>query len=212
MISADWTRTNIPSWYSGSLRWLIPPSLLHRMTAQTWLTVEGLQQAETLVAFGLQHDSRAIGICPGAEFGPAKQWPAEHYAELVNDLLAKGREVWFFGSSKDDLMVESILADVEPSMLARCKNLAGRTSLGQAIDLLAATEAVISNDSGLMHVAAALNKPVIAIYGSTTPDFTPPLADKVRLLATDVECRPCFGALSVWSPALPQRIAARTHY
>ena len=86
----------------------------------------------------------------------------------------------FFGSPKDELMVESILADVEPSMLARCKNLAGRTSLGQAIDLLAATEAVISNDSGLMHIAAALNKPVIAIYGSTTPDFTPPLADRVK--------------------------------
>ena len=156
------------------------------------LAVDSLQQAETLGAFGLQHDSRIIGICPGAEFGPAKQWPAEHYAELVNDLLAKGWEVWFFGSPKDELMVESILADVEPSMLARCENLAGRTSLGQAIDLLAATEAVISNDSGLMHIAAALYKPVIAIYGSTTPDFTPPLADKVRLLATDIECRPCF--------------------
>ena len=156
------------------------------------LTVESLRQTETLRAFGLQNRSRVIGICPGAEFGPAKQWPAEHYAELVNDLLDKGREVWFFGSPKDALMVESILADVEPSLLARCRNLAGRTSLGQAIDLLAATEAVVSNDSGLMHIAAALKKPVIVIYGSTTPDFTPPLADRVKLLSTEVECRPCF--------------------
>ena len=84
------------------------------------------------------------------------------------------------------------MADIEPAHFDRCVNLVGKTTLGQAIDLLACARVVASNDSGLMHVAAALGKPIVAMYGSTSPDFTPPLADKVKLLSTDIECRPCF--------------------
>lgn len=142
--------------------------------------------------FSLQSDSPVLAICAGAEFGAAKQWPAQHYAELVNDRIKAGWQAWFFGSVNDQLVTESILADVEPSLLPHCHNLAGTTSLSEAIDLMSYADVVVSNDSGLMHVAAALGKPVTGIYGSTTPDFTPPLSDKVKLLATDIECRPCF--------------------
>jgi heptosyltransferase-2 len=154
--------------------------------------VNGESQAEVLNQFHLDGEGPVLGICPGAEFGPAKQWPAEHYAELANSLLSEGWRVWFFGSISDQLVTESIMADIEPAHFDRCANLVGKTTLGQAIDLLACARVVASNDSGLMHVAAALGKPIVAMYGSTSPDFTPPLADKVKLLSTDIECRPCF--------------------
>lgn len=142
--------------------------------------------------FKLKLEKPVLAICAGAEFGIAKQWPAHHYAELVNALVDTGWQVWFFGSANDQLITESILADVETSHLDHCFNLAGATSLAEAIDLLSCADAVVSNDSGLMHVAAALGKPVTGIYGSTSADFTPPLSERVKLLHTDIECRPCF--------------------
>jgi len=146
----------------------------------------------SLSKFGLMKELTILAISPGAEFGEAKQWPSEYYAELTNAVLQQGWQVWIFGSVNDALIAESILADIDSNLLDRCKNLAGRTSLAEAIDLMSLASAVVSNDSGLMHVAAALDKPVVGIYGSTSPDFTPPLADKIKLLATDIECRPCF--------------------
>lgn len=148
--------------------------------------------AEALKVLGLEAGERIVGICPGAEYGESKQWPAVHYAALTNQLVAGGWEVWIFGSGNDRLMAESILADVDNDKLPRCKNLTGATSLAQAIDVLAMTHLVVSNDSGLMHIAAALGKPLVALYGSTSPDFTPPLTEKVKSLFTDIECRPCF--------------------
>ena len=149
-------------------------------------------QEELKARFHLDTDKPVLAICAGAEFGIAKQWPAHHYAELVNALVECGWQAWFFGSANDQLITESILADVEPSHLNHCYNLTGTTSLAEAIDLLSYADAVVSNDSGLMHVAAALGKPVTGIYGSTSPDFTPPLSERVKLLYTDIECRPCF--------------------
>lgn len=151
---------------------------------------QGIQ--DSLNKFGLGTDSEIIAICPGAEFGEAKQWPSQYYAELSNAMLEQDKQVWIFGSSNDELATEAILADIDHAMLDRCHNLVGRTSLAEAIDLMSVTTAVVSNDSGLLHVAAALSKPVVGIYGSTSPDFTPPLAEQVKLLATDIECRPCF--------------------
>ena len=142
--------------------------------------------------FKLTAGKPVLAICAGAEFGAAKQRPAHHYAELVNAILAEGWQAWFFGSANDQLITESILADIEPAHLESCHNLVGTTSLAEAIDLLSCVDSVVSNDSGLMHVAAALGKPVTGIYGSTSPDFTPPLSERVKLLSTDIECRPCF--------------------
>jgi heptosyltransferase-2 len=131
---------------------------------------------------------KTIALCPGAEFGPSKRWPEEHYANVANKLLEHDFDVWLFGSQKDKIVTDAINALTDH----RCENLAGTTSLSEAIDLLALTSLVVTNDSGLMHIAAALDKPLIALYGSTDPGFTPPLSTKAKILSIDLYCRPCF--------------------
>ena len=131
-------------------------------------------------------------ICPGAEFGDAKQWPAEHYAAVCQQQIDEGWQVWVLGSAKDSEIATSIRGRLTAVGQEHCHDLTGRTSLAQAIDLMSLAAAVLSNDSGLMHVAAALGRPIVALYGSTSADFTPPLADNVQLLAIDIDCRPCF--------------------
>ena len=156
------------------------------------LVTDAESTATAISKFCLVIDSKVLAICPGAEFGAAKQWPSEYYAELSNSMLARGWQVWLFGSANDELIAESILADIDNRYLEQFQNLVGRTNLAEAIALMSLSSTVISNDSGLMHVAAALMKPVVAIYGSTSPDFTPPLTKKVKLLTANIECRPCF--------------------
>ncbi|MDX2164777.1 MAG: lipopolysaccharide heptosyltransferase II [Gammaproteobacteria bacterium] len=131
---------------------------------------------------------KIIALCPGAEFGPSKRWPEEYYADVANKLAEHGFDIWLFGSAKDKSITDKINMLTEN----RCENLAGTTSLSEAIDLLAQTSLVITNDSGLMHIAAALDKPLIALYGSTDPGFTPPLSTKAKILSIDLYCRPCF--------------------
>ena len=145
-----------------------------------------------LSAFELLTDDKVLAICPGAEFGVAKQWPAEHYATTCQSKIEQGWKVWIFGSKKDAEVADEIMQALPQDCRDHVVSLAGKTSLAQAIDLLSVAEAVISNDSGLMHIAAALDKPVVALYGSTSPDFTPPLTGKSKLLYTDIDCRPCF--------------------
>ncbi|MFK7863485.1 MAG: lipopolysaccharide heptosyltransferase II [Pseudohongiellaceae bacterium] len=152
---------------------------------------ENIRQA-CLDKFSLSLEQTVVAICPGAEFGAAKQWPTEHFIEYCNERLAQGQQVWLFGSSNDQQVAQEIESKIEPRFKASFRNLAGLTALAEAIDLLSFAQICISNDSGLMHVAAALNVPVVAIYGSTSPDFTPPLGGKAEILTTDIECRPCF--------------------
>jgi heptosyltransferase-2 len=136
-------------------------------------------------------------LCPGAEFGPAKRWPEEHFAAVANAKLAEGWDVWVLGSPKDAPVTQKILALTDN----RCLNLTGNTSLQDAIDLLALATAVVSNDSGLMHIAASVNKPVVALYGPTTPEHTPPLGAQTRVLRTHLNCQPC-----------KQRVCPLTHH
>lgn len=150
------------------------------------------QVARAMQTFALSAEPKILALCPGAEFGDAKQWPAAHYAAVASAHLEAGGQVWLFGSGKDRVVTDDIVGQIDESHQQRCHNLAGRTSLAQAIDLLSAVDAVVSNDSGLMHIAAALHRPVVAVYGSTSPEFTPPLTDRVELLFTDIDCRPCF--------------------
>lgn len=143
-----------------------------------------------LKQFSLNLDKPVLALCPGAEFGLAKKWPSEYYAAMADHYVKQGWQVWIFGSKNDRPTGEEIAQTINNP--AVCYNLAGKTSLAQAIDLLSSADAVVSNDSGLMHIAAALNRPLVAIYGSTSPDFTPPLADEVAIVRTGISCSPCF--------------------
>lgn len=129
-----------------------------------------------------------LGLGAGAEFGPAKRWPEEYFAEVAKQKMAEGWDVWLFGSPKDKPITDKIMALTDN----HCENLAGRLQLFETLDLLSLVSGVITNDSGLMHMAAALDKPVIAVYGSTSPAFTPPLSDAAQILKLNLECQPCF--------------------
>ena len=152
------------------------------------LLVDTTLAQETLKKFNLTASQPVLALCPGAEFGPAKQWPVEHYAEVAQNKLAAGWAVWIFGSPKDRPIADKI----QNITNQECHNLTGQTSLAEAIDLLSLSTSVISNDSGLMHIAAALQKPLIVVYGSTSPGFTPPLADQVKIVTNKLDCSPCF--------------------
>ncbi|MBF0610491.1 MAG: lipopolysaccharide heptosyltransferase II [Magnetococcales bacterium] len=140
---------------------------------------------KTMERLGLLPDS--LILCPGAEYGPAKQWPLHHFRQLAISWQNKGSQVWVLGSEKEAPAGEEISQG-----LSHVVNLAGRTSLEEAVDLLALSIAVVSNDSGLMHVAAALDKPLVALYGSSDPSFTPPLGQRSAILRLGLPCSPCF--------------------
>ncbi len=150
------------------------------------------QLAAVLAAQGLEAQGYDV-FAPGAEFGSSKRWPAGHYAQLARLL---DRPVVLLGSGKEAPLCEEI-ASAAPG---KCRNLAGKTSLAEAFALIAGARAVISNDSGLMHVAAAFGVPQVALFGSSSPLHTPPLNDKARVLwlkddpqyQPPLDCAPCF--------------------
>ena len=168
------------------------------------------QQAVTLAALGIPRPEKIAIFCPGAEYGPAKRWPARHFAALADALHERGYAVWLLGSPKDKAVGDEIIQLASPD--AAPKNLCGATSLTQAIDLIAAADFVVCNDSGLMHVAAALNRPLIAVYGSSSPGFTPPLSPHAQIISLKLECSPCFkrecplGHLDCLNKLDPQRV------
>ena len=129
-----------------------------------------------------------LALCPGAEFGAAKKWPEAYYAALAQEWLSQGWQVWLFGSMND----EPVCGRINVQAHGHCENLAGRTRLEDAIDLLAMANFVVSNDSGLMHIAAALQRPMVAIYGSSDPGFTPPLSETAQVERLGLDCSPCF--------------------
>jgi len=150
------------------------------------LRVDPANLAAALARLGLSRAKPVVAFCPGAEYGPAKRWPARYFAELAIKLGAQGRAIWLFGSDKDSEIGEEI------ARASAAVNLCGRTDLATAIDLLSLADVVVSNDSGLMHVAAAVGRPVVALYGSSSPEHTPPLSRTARVVRTGIECSPCY--------------------
>jgi heptosyltransferase-2 len=151
------------------------------------LEVDEANASRVMEKLGLDRQKPVAVLCPGAEYGPAKRWPAEHYADLARHLGHDGYGVWLIGSPKDEPACREIVEAVPEAV-----SLAGRTTLLDALDLIAQAERVICNDSGLMHVAAALGRRVIAVFGSTSPDFTPPLGDLATVVRGNEPCSPCF--------------------
>ena len=185
-----------------------PGAQLPRPISHPKIRSTAADQERTLSELGLERPQRIAGLCPGAEYGPAKRWPARHFAALARKLAKRGYAIWLFGSPKDHAIAEEI-AQLAPGV---CRNLCGATSLGQAIDLLALADFVVCNDSGLMHVAAALDRPLVTLYGSSSPGFTPPLSDQADILSLRLDCSPCFkrdcplGHLHCLNKLLPEQV------
>lgn len=129
-----------------------------------------------------------LALCPGAEYGPSKRWPGEYFARIARTKLEQGWQVWLMGSVKDI----AIAAEINFQCAGQCLDLAGKTTLDQAMDLLSLATVVASNDSGLMHIAAAFDTPLVAIFGSTDPKHTPPLSPNCEILYLGLTCSPCF--------------------
>jgi heptosyltransferase-2 len=162
-----------------------PPA---RPLPEVRLDVDQANMIITLGRLGLSRARPVAALCPGAEYGPAKRWPPRHFAALAKKLAARGRAVWLMGSPNDRDLGEEIARDSGGAAI----NLCGRTDLASAIDLLSIAEIVVTNDSGLMHLAAAVGRPVVALYGSSSPEHTPPLTQLARVVRTGIECSPCF--------------------
>jgi heptosyltransferase-2 len=143
--------------------------------------------AATLEALGLAAEPAPLLLAPGAEYGPSKRWPVEHFAALARRLAAPDRPVWVVGGPADR-GAGAAIADAAGAV----RDLTGRTTLAQAVALIGLAQAVVSNDSGLMHVAAALGRRQVALYGSSDPRRTPPLNPAARILSLGLECSPCL--------------------
>lgn len=163
----------------------VPPSEI----PEPRLAVDDAARDAALARLGLELARPVVALMPGAEYGPAKQWPAERFAALAARLDEAGFAVWLLGSSKERPLAGTIVAQ---SGAANVRNLCGETSLPEVVDLLSIARVAVTNDSGLMHVAAAVANHVLAIYGSSTPDFTPPLTSSSTVFYERLPCSPCF--------------------
>lgn len=152
------------------------------------LVINRDQQQAVIEKFTLTPSEKLLALCPGAEYGSAKRWPARYYAEVARQKMAQGWQVWLFGSDKD----QEAAAQINSAVSGQCIDFTGRTSLAEAVDLMSLVDVVVTNDSGLMHVAAALDKRTIALYGSSDPRFTPPLNAKAQVITLNLDCSPCF--------------------
>ncbi len=150
--------------------------------------IQADQQAEVTEKYSINRRQKILILCPGAEYGPAKCWPAAHFADVAKTKHNEGWQVVLLGSAKD----QKIAAEINRLSGDRCMDFSGKTTLAEAVDIMSLADQVVSNDSGLMHVAAALDKSLIAIYGSSDPGFTPPLNEQARIIDLQLDCSPCF--------------------
>jgi heptosyltransferase-2 len=143
--------------------------------------------AASLTRYHLKADCPIVILCPGAQYGSSKCWPTKHYATVATECIKKGWQVGLMGGKGEAL----IAADINEKTNNQCVDLT-MTTLSEAVDLISSARSVVSNDSGLMHIAAALHRPLIALFGSSSPDFTPPLSFNAETLSLDLPCKPCF--------------------
>ena len=165
----------------------VPAMLPAELQPLLRIDVRNLERLRALHA--LTPGARFAALMPGAEYGPAKRWPAAHFGALAATLARAGADVVVLGSAKEKSIGDEVVASAANP---RVRNLCGATSLADVVDLLAAADVAVSNDSGLLHVAAAAGAPVVALYGSSSPKFTPPLTDEAAVVSLEIECSPCF--------------------
>ena len=166
----------------------IPGRLRSSLLPAPRLDVDPLAVIAAKAGVGLRPGEAMVALCPGAEYGPAKRWPTEYFAETAARLKAAGMMPIVLGTQKDAPAGLSI----EQLSHGAAHNLAGKTTLNDAIHLIAGSAMVVTNDSGLMHIAAALDRPQIALFGSSSPEHTPPLSPKAQVIYQALECSPCF--------------------
>ena len=187
----------------------VPGAPLPRPLPNPRLATDPSAITATLGNLGLASTPQPVIFCPGAEFGPAKRWPEKHFAALAQKLAQEGTPVWLLGSKKDAPVGEEIVRLSKGT----ARNLCGVTNLTQAIHLLATARHVVTNDSGLMHVAAALGTPLTALFGSSSPGYTPPLSERAQVITLKLECSPCFkrecplGHLNCLNNIAPEHVA-----
>jgi heptosyltransferase-2 len=187
-----------------------PGETLRRPVEHPRLLSSPAQQDATLAAIGRTRPQPLAVLCPGAEYGPAKRWPVRHFAELARVLAGRGFAVWALGSPKD----KEFGAAIATESGGACTDLCGATNLEQAIDVMAMAEVAVCNDSGLMHVAAGVGRPLVALFGSSSPGFTPPLSDRAQVVSLNLGCSPCFkrscplGHLNCLNQLEPSRVLA----
>lgn len=177
-------------------------------SSQPSFAIQAASQQAALEKHQLNRNKPIVAFCPGAEYGSAKRWLPEHFAATAQYYVQEGYQIWLFGSQKDFDIAENI-AQLSDNL---CVNLCGKTSLAEAIDLLSLADLVVCNDSGLMHVAAAVGCKLVAVYGSSSPEHTPPLSDKAKIATLNLDCSPCFkrecplGHTNCLKDLLPERV------
>ena len=145
---------------------------------------------ELIVKFSLNSKKNIIAICPGAEFGKSKLWPWKNFKDLLKKLIKEDLQIIILGSNKEKEIAQKIIQNIDSKKI---KNLVGKTKLEDAVELLNLAKVSITHDSGLMHIASATKTKTIAIYGSTSKEFTPPLnKSAVIFSAKNLDCAPCF--------------------
>jgi len=172
------------------------------------------QSVEQQLATANINTGSLVIFCPGAEYGPTKRWPANHFASLAQSLIEESinTQVILLGSKSDQKIATNILSQTHQQ--SHLHNWCGNTSLDDAIALIGMAKIVVSNDSGLMHIAAALKTPQVAIFGSSDPAHTPPLSDKAKIIWLNLPCSPChkkecpLGHLKCLNDILPQQVLA----
>lgn len=169
----------------------VPRGGLVPMPPSPVLVPDAANRSAALRALNLKTDRPVVVLCPGAEYGPAKRWPPNQFAELAAMLLRDGLQVWIVGSPNDRMAADAVLNSLGEN-IHKVRDLTGRTDLGTAIDVLSLASLVVSNDSGLMHAAAAVGVPLVALFGSSSPAYTPPLSPLAHIAKIDIACSPCF--------------------
>lgn len=169
----------------------VPRGALVPMPPSPVLVPNIRNRADAMRALRLKTDRPVVILCPGAEYGPAKRWPPNQFAELAAMFLRDGLQVWIVGSPNDRISADAVLNSLGENV-HKVRDLTGRTDLGTAIDILSSASLVVSNDSGLMHAAAAVGVPLVALFGSSSPAYTPPLSPSAQIAKVDIACSPCF--------------------